>query len=117
MCQPIWFISMDQIITTSASTLRRKLMASCSGLKAAEHYTILIDGRWKTFEFTLKNLKGEYAETIDHTHFWECLSGKSDHVNSISQNHGRKISGCSDLAIVSALSSGRETGALHRESC
>jgi Methyltransferase domain len=85
--------------------------------KATEHYTILIDGRWKTFEFTRKNLKGEYAETIDHTHFWECLSGKSDHVNSIYQNHGGKRSGCSDLATVSALSSGRQTGALHRESC
>jgi Methyltransferase domain len=42
--------------------------------KATEGYTILIDGRWKTFQFTRKNLKGEYAETVDRTHFWECLS-------------------------------------------
>ena len=33
--------------------------------KATEHYTILIDGRWKTFEFTRKNLKGE--DTNNHS--------------------------------------------------
>jgi Methyltransferase domain len=42
--------------------------------KGTEHYTILIDGRWKTFEFTRNNLKGDYSETVNYTHFWECLS-------------------------------------------
>jgi Methyltransferase domain len=42
--------------------------------KASKDYTILIDGRWQTFEFTRDNLKGRYSETVDHTHFWECLS-------------------------------------------
>jgi hypothetical protein len=42
--------------------------------KATQHYTILIDGRWQTFEFTRKNLKANYSETVNHTHFWECLS-------------------------------------------
>jgi uncharacterized membrane protein YkvA (DUF1232 family) len=58
--------------------------------KATEHYTILIDGRWKTFEFTRKNLKGEYAETINPTHFWECLSRQPARINSISRNRGGK---------------------------
>jgi Methyltransferase domain len=46
--------------------------------KAAECHTILIDGRWDTFQFTRKNLKGNYLETVDRTHFWECLSRQSD---------------------------------------
>jgi hypothetical protein len=49
--------------------------------KGTEHYTILIDERWKTFEFTRDNLKGDYSETIDYTHFWECLSRYPKHVN------------------------------------
>ena len=39
-----------------------------------KHYTILIDGRWKTFEFTRNNLKEDYSETVNRTHFWESLS-------------------------------------------
>jgi hypothetical protein len=46
--------------------------------KASKDYAILIDGRWKTFEFTRDNLKGRYSETVNHTHFWECLSRHSD---------------------------------------
>jgi hypothetical protein len=37
--------------------------------KGSETYTVLIDGRWKTFDFTRKNLKGNYSDVINYTHF------------------------------------------------
>ncbi len=41
--------------------------------KGGEDYTILIDGRWATFQFTRANLKRRYKLTYNTTHCWELL--------------------------------------------
>ena len=40
---------------------------------APPDYAILIDGRYKTFEFTRRNLKRPVSVTVNSTHFWELL--------------------------------------------
>jgi hypothetical protein len=74
MCHLISSISMGQITTNLSVDIETQADGVLLEPKGSETYTVLIDGRWKTFEFTRKNLKGNYSEAINYTHFWECVS-------------------------------------------